>query len=128
MNSLSLVYSITELWYIHGRCFLPPQTRTWIQEGEKEQTSWGPGLRPETICLRPTVSDFSLPVSTGRTAEGEWAWIRGLRLTPREAHWRVGTAVCQIELGALKLKIHIYLNRSGCLEGDEREGRWNITN
>lgn len=107
---------------------MPPQTGTWIQEGRKEQTSWGPGLRPETICFRPMNSDFSLLVSIGRTAEGEWACRRGLQLIRREAHWRVRFAVCQIELGALKLKIHIYLNRSGCLEGDEREDRWNITN
>lgn len=49
------------------------------------------------------ISDFSLLVSIGRTA-GEWAWRRGLQLIRRGAHWRVSFAVCQIELGALKLK------------------------
>lgn len=33
------------------------------------------------------------------------------------------SAACRIKLGASKLKIHIYFNRSGCSEGDEREGR-----
>lgn len=33
------------------------------------------------------------------------------------------SVACQVKLGASELKIHIYFNRSGCSEGDEREGR-----
>lgn len=39
----------------------------------------------------------------------------------RASQWR--NVACQIKLGASKLKIHIYFNRSGCSERDEREGR-----
>lgn len=39
----------------------------------------------------------------------------------RASEWQ--NVACQIKLGASKLKIHIYFNRSGCSERDEREGR-----
>lgn len=39
---------------------------------------------------------------------------------PRASEWQ--NVACWIKLGASKLKIHIYFNRSGCSERDEREG------
>lgn len=96
--------------------YLPKPEPDWIQEGEKEQTSWGLGLRPETICLRLVVSDLSSCVHWQKSRRRVGLEMV-LTLTPRGACWKVKTAVCQIELGALKLKIHIYFNRLGCLEG-----------
>lgn len=100
------------------RVFLPPYPNQNLTEYRKERKNRPSGDQAQARNHLPQAHGLRPLFLSGRRVGLEMA----LTLTPRGACWRVRTVVCQIELGALKLKIHIYFNRLGCLEGEKKEG------
>lgn len=113
---------------LHGLAALPHPAGLWREEGVGEPGSGGARSLLRASGLGWAPSRKGLPPGAP-PAQPRWDGGRLVRLVAwsvtqperRASEWR--NVACQIKLGASKLKIHIYFNRSGCSERDEREGR-----